>query len=457
MSNHKLHLVPAFGIVLFTSAALIAPATAVPSTTAIHSAVAASTVAAKVPPWPGIAHLMPSFLNVPAVKSTERLESRIRNRLSRRVKMAPLGKNISMRVEDLETGRKVYGKRGGRGMIPASTMKLATALAVLSAHGKDRVLPTTVSRAPASRVIVIRGGGDPLLSSADINDLARTTARRVRRDGILSRKLRVRYDTSLFVAATLPAAWPRSYFYNYAAKPTALMRDRRMVTNPAQDAAEYFRQRLRVHGLKGHLKKKVKPRSVPTNAIEIASNTAHTVGDALWRMLRDSNNTIAEVMVRHVALSQGKPTTPVGSAKALRVELASLGVPLKNARFHDGSGLSRRNRLPGRTLTGIVRASMNPSRPDLSSPYRRSSVPVAGRSGTLQNRFKGRRTRCAIGLVMAKTGTLSGVVSLSGVAVGNDGRHRAFSIVVNNRPRSASLRTVRNRLDRLAATVTGCM
>lgn len=465
MSNHKLRLAPVFGIATLSTAALIVPATAAPSPTAagtvasspvVASTVAASTVAARVPSWPSVAQLMPSSMQVSPVKSTDRLNSRIKRRLSRQVRKAPLGRNVAMRVEDLATGRKIYGKRAKRPMVPASSMKLATALATLSAYGSDHILPTAVSRAPASRVIVIRGGGDPLLSSADIDALAHTTAEQVRSEGLPERKLLVRYDTSLFAPATLPAGWPQYYFYNYAAKPNALMRDRRMVADPAHDAAVYFRQRLRFHGLKGHVGAKVKPRSVPAGAIELASNTSHTVGDAMWRMLLYSDNTVAEVMIRHVALSQGRPTTPTGSANAVRAELASLRIPLKNASFHDGSGLSTRNKLPGRTLTGIVRASVDPNRPELSSPYRWFSVPVAGRSGTLRSRFHAKRTKCAIGLVMAKTGSLSGVISLSGVAAGNDGRHRAFSIVVNDRPRNSSVSATRYRVDRLAATLTGC-
>jgi D-alanyl-D-alanine carboxypeptidase/D-alanyl-D-alanine-endopeptidase (penicillin-binding protein 4) len=463
MTNHTMRFAPAMTIAAITADALVVPATtaagtAAPATTAAGtSAIATGTIPATVSPWPGVQHLMPSFLRVEAVQSTEALETTINKRLARRITNAPLGPDVSMRVEDLATGRRIYGKRTKQGMIPASNMKLATALAALSAYGKDHVLPTTVRKTATGRRIFISGGGDPLLSSANIDALAQKAARRVQNQGLPTKKLRVRYDASLFAPATLPSAWPGYYFYRYSTKPTALMRDRLLIADPAKDAAAYFQRRLRAHGLKGHVRAKVKPARAPSETVQIASHTSHTVGDALWRMLRFSDNTVAEVMVRHVALSQGKPTTPTGSAAALRSELSELGVPLRNARFHDGSGLSRDNRLPAKTLTGIVRASMDPNRPDLSSPYRWLSVPVAGRTGTLTSRFKRDSTRCAIGLVVAKTGTLYDVVSLSGVAVGNDGRHRAFSILVNNRPSGASLSEARHRVDRLAAALTGCV
>lgn len=467
MRNFKLSLSPTFGIAVFTSVALIAPATAAttaaapPATitgaTSAGPGAAANAVSAKVPVWPSVALLMPPFLQAPATQTTDQLEPLIKERLKRRITRAPLGRNVSMRVEDLASGRRIYGKGARHGMIPASNMKLATALAALSAYGKDHVLPTIVSKAPGSRKIVITGGGDPLLSSADIDTLAQITAERALAEGFPYGKLVVRYDTSLFAPATLPSAWPHHYFYVHAAKPTALSRDRLMVAKPAENAAVYFRQRLRAHGLKGHVKTPVKRGTAPEGSAELASNTSHTVGDALWRLLLYSDNSIAEVMVRHVAVSRDMPTTPIGSAQALRAELADLGVRLKNASFHDGSGLSRSNRLPGKTLTSIVRASMDPDRPDLSSPYRWSSVPLAGRSGTLRYRFHAKRTRCAIGLVMAKTGTLHDVVSLSGVAVGTDGKHRTFSIVVNDRPKKYSLTSARYHVDRLAATLTGCV
>ena len=77
-------------------------------------------------------------------------------------------------------------------------------------------------------------------------------------------------------------------------------------------------------------------------------------------------------------------------------------------------------------------------------------------SGTLAPhylRFVTNPTRCAAGLIQAKTGSLTGVISLSGFARGADGRVKLFSFLLNRVP---STLTTRRAVDRLAATVTGC-
>ena len=60
------------------------------------------------------------------------------------------------------------------------------------------------------------------------------------------------------------------------------------------------------------------------------------------------------------------------------------------------------------------------------------------------------------GLLRAKTGTLFDTIGLSGLAVGKDGRLKAFSYLVNSRPQKVSPLTTRRNVDKLAATVTGC-
>ena len=57
---------------------------------------------------------------------------------------------------------------------------------------------------------------------------------------------------------------------------------------------------------------------------------------------------------------------------------------------------------------------------------------------------------------MAKTGSLSDTLALSGVANSTDGRMRAFSIVVNDKPSSSSWDAAQFRVDRIATAITGC-
>jgi len=123
-----------------------------------------------------------------------------------------LGSHVDVLVTDLETGKPLY--RQGTGTVtPASTMKLLTSLAALEAIGTDHRFETTVRRVPGTNRILLVGGGDPLLQPkptaqdvyphpADIQSLARRTARALRADG--TRQVRLAYDDSLFTGPRTP-------------------------------------------------------------------------------------------------------------------------------------------------------------------------------------------------------------------------------------------------------------
>ena len=130
------------------------------------------------------------------------------------------------------------------------------------------------------------------------------------------------------------------------------------------------------------------------------------------------------------------------------------GVLLPTTALYDGSGLSRSDRLSAAQLVALVTQMFDPAK--VAFTPLASSLPVAGVSGTLRASF-GRYSRapssCANGLVRAKTGTLDDVVSLAGYTTGADGRVKAFAFVVNGMGDSLALK---QRVDNLAATVTGC-
>jgi D-alanyl-D-alanine carboxypeptidase/D-alanyl-D-alanine-endopeptidase (penicillin-binding protein 4) len=199
----------------------------------------------------------------------------------------------------------------------------------------------------------------------------------------------------------------------------------------------------------------VKRHTSPASAGVVASALGDPVATQVTAMLRSSDNDYAEALHRLVAVHTGHPGTWEGAAAAARAALLRLGVDLGASVVHDGSGLSRADRLSPAVVVALLATIFDDARPELAS-LRHDSLPIAGVSGTLGPsylRYVTRPTRCAAGLVEAKTGSLRGVITLSGFAVGADGRVKLFSFLLNRVP--STLQT-RRAVDRLATTVTGC-
>jgi D-alanyl-D-alanine carboxypeptidase/D-alanyl-D-alanine-endopeptidase (penicillin-binding protein 4) len=173
--------------------------------------------------------------------------------------------------------------------------------------------------------------------------------------------------------------------------------------------------------------------------------------------LLPSDSDDAEALGRIVATRLGFPGTYNGWWRAARRIIDTLGVDRRGVRLYDASGLSQRNRVTTRFMSQLLLASMQRENRRMHVILRERRLPTAGYSGTLTTslgRFVG-VSSCARGRVFAKTGTIAGVVALSGYAMGADNRWKVFSILVNDRPGVDVLRS-RQALDRIASTVTGC-
>lgn len=408
----------------------------------------------RIPPWPTVRTALPAGFQRPATTTSDKYLPRLKKRLDKRVRASALGRNVAVRVVDLTSAEAIYDYRGSVPMVPASTMKTAAALAVLSARGADHRLVTRAVFDEQSRQLTIVGAGDPLLSSEEVDRLAKGAADALAGTEWADTKLNLAYDDTRFAPPALPAGWYSSYVGQYSANPTALTRYGTTSSDSARDTGRLFRKRVKSYGVRTN--PGVDRAAAPAGSQVVAESAGHTVAEAIWPMLRYSDNTIAEIMIRHVADARGLPTTTWGAAGAVRSELARLGVPVTGMKSIDGSGLSRANKISADTLVSITRAAMNPDAPDLAAGFRSAAFPLAGRTGTLESRFGARGTRCAQGRVLAKTGTLSDVLALSGVASSTDGRLRAFAIVVNGKPSWASMTKSRQKVDRIATAVTGC-
>jgi len=169
----------------------------------------------------------------------------------------------------------------------------------------------------------------------------------------------------------------------------------------------------------------------------------------LGRTLKLSDNLAAEVIARHVALADGQKASFAGAAGAIRGWLSEHALWDEGMRVLDGSGLAAKARVTPAVLARAVLASLNDDK--LSGLA--AGLPVAGVSGTLEDRFDDASERIGRGNVHAKTGTLVGVAALAGYLTTADGARLTFAFVAN---RTRGQTTAYNWLDRSTAVLVRC-
>ena len=84
--------------------------------------------------------------------------------------------NVGVKIVSLTNDRELYSLNERMLFNPASNQKLFTSAAALSLLGKDATFPTVVTADTARRRIIITGGGDPILSTADLDSIAKMCA-----------------------------------------------------------------------------------------------------------------------------------------------------------------------------------------------------------------------------------------------------------------------------------------
>jgi D-alanyl-D-alanine carboxypeptidase/D-alanyl-D-alanine-endopeptidase (penicillin-binding protein 4) len=185
-----------------------------------------------------------------------------------------------------------------------------------------------------------------------------------------------------------------------------------------------------------------------TNQQEIAAIDSPPLSKLLAETNINSNNLYAEALLRALAIKeprvQNKNTADIG-LEVLKTSLTQLGVDPTSYALVDGSGLSRRNLISPEAL---VQTLQRMAKTPVATIYR-ASLPVAGKSGTLKNRF---RNTPAEGIVQAKTGTLTGAISLSGYANVPKYEPLVFSIMVNQSEQPAS--NLRQAMDEIVVLLT---
>ncbi len=424
---------------------------------AIATASSATASAVTAPP-PVPSAVLPTAPLSPGA-STPAADPTLAAALAAAMRSKALGTDVTVSVVDVASGAVLVGRGDTRPQQPASSLKVLTAVTALHALGDDVRLATSVVTGSTPSEIVLVGGGDSTLTRvpappgslpagqsarpASMTALVAATAAALK--AARRTTVTLRFDDTLFTGPRTAEGWPDSYVATGVVSPVSALSvdggrtsgaSRSRSSDPALAAVTYFAARLAAAGItvtgtpvRG---------SAPATATPVASVQSPPMADLVERMLTQSDDDLAESLAHLAGGKAGGSASFVGGVQATTSVLAALGVPVDGVRLADGSGLSGADHVPAITMvrTLAVAATDVPATADGAGVLwpTTSGLPVAGVTGTLTDRFATPGTSAGRGVVRAKTGTLTGVNSLSGLVRDSTGRLLAFSFIADGSP-----------------------
>ena len=305
--------------------------------------------------------------------------------------------------------------------VPASNQKLISTAFALDQLGPDYRLKTRLLRRPDG-VLELVGQGDPDLGLAGVQRFAMAA---LARGGSTTSaewsggpvKLMLREEPQ---QRWWPSDWhPADRAEAYGAPITRLALTSnalsRAVSNPAARFKTLMQREIERQGGKVAMQV-VRP---ATPKVERNQNdqvvVLHEESSAPMHALLSLANTESHNFTAEVLLRQASDAWEVNQASHAAMRwMRQQNLPIQGLRVADGSGLSRRNRVTSQTLAALLlRMNQHPL-----SAYYRASMAIAGQRGTLRNYFRGTSLQ---GRFHGKTGTLTGVRSVSGFLDTRDG------------------------------------
>jgi serine-type D-Ala-D-Ala carboxypeptidase/endopeptidase (penicillin-binding protein 4) len=413
-------------------------------------------------------------------------------------------------VADVDSSRILFAHNPNTLLVPASNRKLFTATAALALLGPDRVEKTDVlaSIAPDSNGtiagdLILRGGGDPLLSVDDLDRMAADLAAK----GVKHVTGGVIADSSLFSGWPWGDGWQADTLLSYyspeisalevnegiasvalhggakAGDPTTFDADpqtsyftvenhavtgasgspveididrsqtgthlvvtgsipvgqspdpnnddtdgRVTMPAPALFAATIFAEHCRMHGIT--IDRASRDGVTPVGAIVLTSNSSLPMSAMLAKMLKPSDNLIAETLTRLESTDTGGPGTYADASAAEDKFFATIGIGPGTHIFADGSGESRVDFVkPAAEMKLLLYLA---HRPDFHTIY--DAMSIVGVDGTAATRMIG---TAVAGNAHVKTGTVRNCRSFSGYVTDSGGKVLAFVILMNNHMISA--------------------
>lgn len=324
---------------------------------------------------------------------------------------------VGIMVWDMDADSCIYKHNERQLMRPASTMKLLTAITALDKLGGSYQFKTqlkytgTIEDGVLTGDVYCVGGMDPRFNSDDLTAFVNS----LKDMGVDTIRGNVYADRSMKDAALLGEGWCWDDD-NPVLSP--------LVFSRKDIFMDRFLAKLKDAGIE-YEEMYASSKTCPVNAFTICTRF-HTMDQVLHKMMKESDNLYAECMYYQIAASTGNRPASAKSARNVERQLINkLGLDASRYRLADGSGLSLYNYLSAELEVMMLRYAF---RNDNIKQHLIHSLPIAGVDGTLKKRMK---SGSAHGNVKAKTGTLTGIISLAGYCTAANGHELCFSIINN--------------------------
>ena len=314
--------------------------------------------------------------------------------------------------------------------IPASNQKLISSAYALDQLGPDFRLKTRLIQRPDGSM-ELNGQGDPDLGIAGLQRFVLAALRQggARGDSVAPVNLMVREEPR---SNWWPSDWhPADRGYAYGAPITRLALTSNAVggavSDPYSRLQRLFQKEAQRRGGTVRIQRAQplisRDGGEDGNTVVLHEETSAPMHALLSLANTESHNFTAEVLMR-----QASGLWDVRAAsRATERWMFEQGLPMQGLQVADGSGLSRNNRVTSQTIAALLmRMDQHPF-----SAYYQSSMAIAGQRGTLRNLYRG---SVLDGRFRGKTGTISGVRSISGYLQTEDGP-RYVSMISNGSAR----------------------
>lgn len=192
--------------------------------------------------------------------------------------------------------------------------------------------------------------------------------------------------------------------------------------------------------VEGDVKAGVMPKSMKI----VAEYESKAIEDVLADMNKFSNNYVAEMLTKNLSISGDDIGTLKKGMGKINDYLARIKMPKDQYYMINPSGLTRENKMSAKAMNHLLEVIHKDFK---VFPEFLVSLPISGVDGTLKKRMK---NEPAERWVRAKTGYLTGVVSLAGYAGRADGRVFQFAFIFNG---STDEARIRNFFDKILNTL----